>query len=626
MDWIGKVLLLFITKLLINNIIYIHYRPFRKWQDGKRVKYKKWQPGEPNNHGTGESCTEQYRSQRWNDLPCRTGRFFVCNYKGIDNRRRRRGRRGRRSRRRSRRRCTKGSRAQRRRCRQRRRRYRRRRRERWKCSRLKFDDYERKECLRRRRGMIRRFGRRRARRRWNRKLSRWMGRMQGRGYGRFSGLRGQGRGFRKGFAMGQRSMKAAMGMGRMRPYPGMKRGYPPPRGQGYYKGGLGAISPSPGLKPLSPGQIPVPPRIQLIDLPSTHPMRTGSRSANGVRRLHTGQLGTGLNIGMTGHHHKYGMSTYALQNDVLNGATRNDVNQAAKLTSLGMKQLQNNEKKKQELAKEMLGGGKKKKGKNNGDGFNGFNGFDGFGSGYYHTKQEKEALRRGNRKGRFDPAAVTFGLENNRRRRLIYDIDDIDIYDYDDMENQKKCILFKNKSAYEICVGYDFVDIKQFIKREINILTKDKNDDEKGLMLNNFDTEHDDFINYIGYEHTKYKSMMKNNNYIYDNDYTHFINVYEFIYDIDDNNEKCFNYLEPFTICLNINDKNEMIVIIENEDSDFEHNFNFSNNADWNEIDEIKIDKTNKNLVEKCVRLFETKICMHCENDSQWKLLLYKTA
>lgn len=64
-------------------------RPFKTWQDGTRLSYKHWAPGEPNNHGTDgeqESCVEQFESADWNDVACRKGRFFVCNYRGKDRR------------------------------------------------------------------------------------------------------------------------------------------------------------------------------------------------------------------------------------------------------------------------------------------------------------------------------------------------------------------------------------------------------------------------------------------------------------------------------------------------------------------------------------------------------------
>lgn len=346
--------------------------------------------------------------------------------------------------------------------------------------------------------------------------------------------------------------------------------------------------------------------------------------------LHAGQLGTGMNIGMTGHHHKYGMSTNFLQNALQNGMSKRDLVKDMMVTDIALNAEEKEAKKAQ----------KKNKDSRDGTGFEGFRGFDGFGSGYYHTKAEKEAMRRrrGKRggRGRMNPAAITFGLRDEERRRLIYDENDVDIYDYEDIENQRKCLLFQNDNVYEICVGYDYVDIKRFIKREeklINVNSKN-NENENGIVVDIVD---DDFINYIGFEHSKYQSMMNNDN-IYnklklnDNDYTHYINIYEFIYDdIAQEEQQCFDHLIPFGICLSINDENEMIVNIENKDFDINNqfSFNFSNDADWNEIDEITINEEkddNNNVIEKCVRLFETKICMHCENDTEWKLLLYKTA
>ena len=64
-------------------------RPFKKWQDGTELSVEHWAPGEPNNHGTDgetESCVEQLGSADWNDVACRKARFFMCNYKGKDHR------------------------------------------------------------------------------------------------------------------------------------------------------------------------------------------------------------------------------------------------------------------------------------------------------------------------------------------------------------------------------------------------------------------------------------------------------------------------------------------------------------------------------------------------------------
>ena len=59
--------------------IYICFRPFQKWIDGSSVTYTAWMPGEPNNYGGREDCTEIYSEQaRWNDLKCGHGRAFIC--------------------------------------------------------------------------------------------------------------------------------------------------------------------------------------------------------------------------------------------------------------------------------------------------------------------------------------------------------------------------------------------------------------------------------------------------------------------------------------------------------------------------------------------------------------------
>eukprot|EP00486_Rosalina_sp_Unknown_P011867 CAMPEP_0201585558 /NCGR_PEP_ID=MMETSP0190_2-20130828/123369_1 /ASSEMBLY_ACC=CAM_ASM_000263 /TAXON_ID=37353 /ORGANISM="Rosalina sp." /LENGTH=246 /DNA_ID=CAMNT_0048031735 /DNA_START=1 /DNA_END=738 /DNA_ORIENTATION=+ len=244
-----------------------------------------------------------------------------------------------------------------------------------------------------------------------------------------------------------------MGMGM-----GMSRGMMRPRSQApqmgaRVTGGLGSLPPPPRIRPLSNSKVPLPPRIQLIDLPAGHPMRRSSGSGSGrrysaradVRRrlnsgqnngymnLHRGSLGTGMGIGMTGHHHKYGMSTNFLQSAMQNGMSKKDLVKNALVADIALNAEEKEAKKQQEK--------NKNKDSRDGDGFGGFNGFDGFGSGYLHTKEEKEAMKRrkrggrGRGSGRMNPAGITFGLDDRERRRLIYDEDDIDVYDYEDIEN-----------------------------------------------------------------------------------------------------------------------------------------------------------------------------------------------
>ncbi|CAJ0601380.1 unnamed protein product [Cylicocyclus nassatus] len=64
-------------------------RKFWTWTDGTKVDYLAWAPNQPDNFGTGESCTQifadrcvnenTYPYQKWNDVSCTTMmRSFVC--------------------------------------------------------------------------------------------------------------------------------------------------------------------------------------------------------------------------------------------------------------------------------------------------------------------------------------------------------------------------------------------------------------------------------------------------------------------------------------------------------------------------------------------------------------------
>ena len=52
------------------------------WPDGSRLMYDPWAEGEPNDWGGREDCaaTNWKGSNRWNDLPCRASRAFVCEF------------------------------------------------------------------------------------------------------------------------------------------------------------------------------------------------------------------------------------------------------------------------------------------------------------------------------------------------------------------------------------------------------------------------------------------------------------------------------------------------------------------------------------------------------------------
>ena len=60
-------------------------RPFTHWDDGTDAeKFSNWAPGEPNDAGYNEDCTEMYaKNGRWNDLACSARRYFLCNARTV---------------------------------------------------------------------------------------------------------------------------------------------------------------------------------------------------------------------------------------------------------------------------------------------------------------------------------------------------------------------------------------------------------------------------------------------------------------------------------------------------------------------------------------------------------------
>ena len=51
-----------------------------EWQtpEQKDVAYTNWISGEPNNYASGEDCAFMRSDGKWNDMPCREQKTFVC--------------------------------------------------------------------------------------------------------------------------------------------------------------------------------------------------------------------------------------------------------------------------------------------------------------------------------------------------------------------------------------------------------------------------------------------------------------------------------------------------------------------------------------------------------------------
>merc|ERR1712032_1733296 len=97
------------------------------------------------------------------------------------------------------------------------------------------------------------------------------------------------------------------------------------------------------------------------------------------------------------------------------------------------------------------------------------------------------------------------------------------------MENERKCLVFGDSKVRQICVGHEYVEIKEFVKRK-----------EKKKPTESIDVNAVAFMDYVGHENGKHESMMNGNDNnalaVTLNDgtqdaYTHYVSVYEFIYD-----------------------------------------------------------------------------------------------
>jgi uncharacterized protein YegL len=54
------------------------------WLDGTVKEFTKWSPGEPNDAGHNEDCTEMYSNGNWNDIHCTALRNYMCKLRDVD--------------------------------------------------------------------------------------------------------------------------------------------------------------------------------------------------------------------------------------------------------------------------------------------------------------------------------------------------------------------------------------------------------------------------------------------------------------------------------------------------------------------------------------------------------------
>ena len=46
--------------------------------DNSPLTFTKWGPGQPDNYGSGEHCSEILTNQNWNDIPCSGSKRSIC--------------------------------------------------------------------------------------------------------------------------------------------------------------------------------------------------------------------------------------------------------------------------------------------------------------------------------------------------------------------------------------------------------------------------------------------------------------------------------------------------------------------------------------------------------------------
>merc|ERR1712013_238415 len=100
----------------------------------------------------------------------------------------------------------------------------------------------------------------------------------------------------------------------------------------------------------------------------------------------------------------------------------------------------------------------------------------------------------------------------------------------------------------------------------------------------------------------------------------HLLDVYQFVYALNGEGEQCLEVLSPMSVCLEL-DEEEMTVRVSRGGD--ERGLKFSDDEDWHTVDEITAADT---VLEKCVWMFEAKVCVQCQDETEFTLLVHKAA
>merc|ERR1712087_740407 len=94
----------------------------------------------------------------------------------------------------------------------------------------------------------------------------------------------------------------------------------------------------------------------------------------------------------------------------------------------------------------------------------------------------------------------------------------------------------------------------------------------------------------------------------------HKVDVYEFVVGGGHGEEQCLEVLWPMTVCLSVHD--ETVHVSRNEEV---RELNFSHDEDWHQVEART--GGGSSVVEKCVWAFEAKVCVQCQDRSEFTLL-----